>query len=122
MSRVLVKARVSGLDSIPWFFTFNEGLDPTSDSQTVQCEIFQATLIGGLPQDKDFQHGPDDDDFQPHQFAYFGFGQPGHGPPVPPPPLPLFNPFVAPEPNQQIQQALGWEIWPNQDNAIADNA
>lgn len=32
MARVFVRARVCGLDSIPWFFTFTEGLDPTSDS------------------------------------------------------------------------------------------
>lgn len=40
MARVLVRALVNGLDSIPWFFTFTEGLDPTSDGWTVQCEIF----------------------------------------------------------------------------------
>jgi hypothetical protein len=32
MARVFVRARVCGLDSIPWFFTFTEGLEPTSDS------------------------------------------------------------------------------------------
>ena len=35
MSRVYVRARVCGLDSIPWFFTFTEGLDPTFDSWTM---------------------------------------------------------------------------------------
>lgn len=67
MSRVYVRAQVSGLDSITWFFTFTEGLDPTSDSWTVQCEIFQATLLGGLAQDEDIPPRPDDndDDFSP---------------------------------------------------------
>ena len=96
-------------------------MDPTSDGWTVQCEIFQATLIGGLPQDEDFQPGPDDDDFQPGHFSYFGYGQPGHGPPVPPPPPQSFNPFAAHEPNQQNQEALGWDMWPNQ-VAAAENA
>jgi len=40
MARVLVRALVNGLDSIPWFFTFTKGLDSTSDGWTVQCEIF----------------------------------------------------------------------------------
>lgn len=73
MSRVFVRARVSGLDSIPWFFTFIEGLDPTSDSWTVQCEVFQANLLGGLPQDEDIPPGPDDNDdnFQPNNFGFF---------------------------------------------------
>lgn len=31
MATVLVKARVSGLDTIPWFFNFTEGFDPESD-------------------------------------------------------------------------------------------
>ena len=73
MARVFVKARVSGLDSIPWFFVFTEGTEPTSDSWSVQIEVFQSTLIGGLPQDEDFP--PDDlDDVNPNNFEYFGFG------------------------------------------------
>jgi len=31
---ILVKARVSGLDAIPWFFNFTEGSDPDSDCNT----------------------------------------------------------------------------------------
>lgn len=31
LATVLVKARVSGLDAIPWFFNFTEGSDPESD-------------------------------------------------------------------------------------------
>jgi hypothetical protein len=106
MSRVFVRARVCGLDSIPWFFNFTEGLEPTSDSWTIQCKIFQATLLGAMPQDEDFPPGPDDDDdgFQPNNFAFFGFGQPGQGPLMPPAP---FNPFAAPNPDQQNLQAMG---------------
>jgi hypothetical protein len=91
------------LDSIPWVFTFTEGLDPTSDSWSVQCEIFEATLIGGLPHDEDIRPRPGDDHdhFQLDHFAFFGYGQPGNGPPVPPPPFPPFNPFAAPNPSPQ---------------------
>lgn len=73
---VLIRARVSGLDTIPWFFTFTEGLDPNFDCWSVQCEIFQAVMIGGLPQDEDLPPGPDDDNngggFNPGNFYAFG--------------------------------------------------
>jgi len=86
MASVYVRARVCGLDTIPWFFTFSEGLDPSSDSWTVQCEVFQSTLLGGLPQDEDIPLGPDDNDdaFQPNNFHFYGYGQPGQGSPPPP--------------------------------------
>lgn len=34
LATVLVKARVSGIDAIPWFFNFTEGSDPESDYWT----------------------------------------------------------------------------------------
>lgn len=40
---------------------------------------------------------------------------------MPPPPPPPFNPFSTPKPNQQNQQALGWDIWPNQVNAAEND-
>jgi len=43
---VLVKARVSGLDAIPWFFNFTEGSDPESDCWTAQCEILLNRMLG----------------------------------------------------------------------------
>lgn len=69
MARALVKVRVIGLDSIPWFFNFLEGKDPESDNWTVQCEIILTRMLGALPQDEDFP--PDDpDDVDPHQFDF----------------------------------------------------
>lgn len=62
LARVYVKARVSSLESIPSFFTFTEGLDPTLDCWYIQCEIFQETLLGALPQDEDIPPGPRPDD------------------------------------------------------------
>lgn len=53
LARDVVKVCVSGLDDIPWFFIFTEGLGPDSDSWTVQTEITQATMIGHAPQDED---------------------------------------------------------------------
>lgn len=75
MARVLVKARVVSLDAIPWFFTFTEGDDPESVSWTMQCEVFHASLLGAVAQDEDFPLD-DDDDIQPENFDFFGFGQP----------------------------------------------
>jgi len=62
-------------------------------------------MLGQGPQDEDFP--PDDDDFDPHQFFYHGFGQFGQGPPPPPPnPQP---PFII-----EHLQAMGWNAWPHQ--------
>ena len=112
MARVFVKARVSGLDSIPWFFVFTEGTEPTSDSWSVQIEVFQSTLIGGLPQDEDF---PQDDpvELQPGFFDFFGFGQPSHGPAHAHQNIAdNFGPAHG-VPNPADLQALGWNQWPN---------
>lgn len=83
LATVLVKARVSGLDAIPWFFNFTEGPDPESDYWTCQCKILLTRLLGAQAQDEDFP--PDDpDDIDPNNFEFFGFGQPGQGPPFQP--------------------------------------
>jgi len=41
-------------------------------------------MLGTALQDEDFP--PADDDFNPNQFIYHGFGQMGQGPPPPPTP------------------------------------
>jgi len=112
MARVFVKARVSGLDSIPWFFVFTEGTEPTSDSWSVQIEVFQSTLIGGLPQDEDFP--PDDPaNLQPGFFDFFGFGQPGDGPAHAHQNNAANFGLANGVPNPADLQALGWNQWPN---------
>jgi hypothetical protein len=51
----------------------------SGESWTVQCEILQGHLLGGLPHDEDPSLG--DNDFPPGgPFDLFGFGQPGNGP------------------------------------------
>jgi len=72
MSRGIVKLRVSDLDDIPWFFVFTKGLDFVSNSWTVQCEVLLIKMLGQDAQDEDFP--PGDDDFDPNQFFYHGFG------------------------------------------------
>lgn len=102
MARALVKARVTGLDEIPWFFNFSEGETPESDSWTLQCEIISTTMLGAQHQDEDFP--PDDlEDIDPNHFEFFAFGQPGQDP-QPPPDGP-------PDHNQDNQE---WPQWLNQ--------
>lgn len=105
LATVLVKARVSALDEIPWFFNFTEGSDPESDCWTAQCEILLTRLLGAQAQVEDFP--PDDpDDVDPNRFHFHGFGQLGQGPPPPPnPPQQAANPANP--------QAMGWIPWPN---------
>lgn len=79
MSRAIIKVRVSDLDEIPWFFVFSEGTDFESDSWTVQCEVLHIRMLGSAAQDEDLP--PGDDDFDPNNFFYYGFGQFGQGPP-----------------------------------------
>jgi hypothetical protein len=108
MSRILVRARVFSLDAIPWFFTFSEGTTPETDSWSVQCEVLQATLLGAMPQDEDQPPENPDllDDFNPEHFEFFGFGQPGQGPPFQPPADAFGH-------NADMAQGLDWDLWPN---------
>lgn len=110
LATILVKARVSCLDAIPWFFNFTEGSDPESDCWTAQCEILLTRLLGAHAQDEDFPP-VDPDDVDPNNFDFFGFGQPGQGPP-PPPNRPPDN-FNA---NVENLQAIGWAPWPQPKN------
>lgn len=57
----------------------SEGENFEGDSWTAQCEILQATLLGGDPLGEDEPpNGPDA--VQPMLYELFGFGQPGQGP------------------------------------------
>jgi hypothetical protein len=78
VARVLVKERVVNLQDIPWFVVSTEGPGFDSDSWTIQTEIIQATMLGGLAADEDLPRGPND--IQPDMFDFFGFGQQGQGP------------------------------------------
>lgn len=73
MVTVLVKARVCGLESIPWFFNFTEGSDLKSNCWIAQCEILLTRMLGAQTQDEDFP--PEDpDDVHPNNFDFFGYG------------------------------------------------
>ena len=108
LSRILVKARVVDLAEIPWFAVYSEGLDFNGESWSVQIEILSSKMLGAGPQEED--NPPDDDNFNPNEFQFFGFGQPGQGPPNNPP----VNPQVGPN-------VEGWGLWPENQKADAGN-
>lgn len=99
MSRAVVKVRVLSTEEIPWFFIFTEGTNFESNTWSVQCEILQAAMLGGGAQDEDFPL--DDDDFDPQEFHFHGFGQPGKVPPA--------SPLV----NIPVLRPWGSGVWPN---------
>jgi hypothetical protein len=112
IARVLVKARVVNLEEIPWFIVSTEGPGFNGDSWTIQVEIIQTRMLGGLGPDEDIPPGPDD--IQPHFFDFFGFGQPGHGPAFQlQPQQQNHGPAQQqhPGPVHELQGA-GWGLWP----------
>jgi hypothetical protein len=112
IARVLVKARVVNLEEIPWFIVSTEGPGFNGHSWTIQVEIIQTRMLGGLGPDEDIPPGPDD--IQPQFFDFFGFGQPGHGPAFQLQPQQQ-HPGPAqqqhPGPAHELQGA-GWGLWP----------
>jgi hypothetical protein len=109
MSRAVVRVRVSSLEDIPWIFVFTEGTQFESNNWCVQCEIFQAAMLGNAPQDEDFP--PNDGDFNPNNFQFQGFGQPIN---ILPPPALAVHQFV---PNQGLLNQLGLQAWPQDGEA-----
>ena len=77
LTRLLVRARVADLQSVPQWIVFSDGIGNDLDSWTIQCEIVSHEFVGG---------GPPPEDPAPHHldhrapFDFFGLGQPGAGP------------------------------------------
>jgi hypothetical protein len=96
------------LEEISWFIVSTKGPGFNGDSWTIQVEIIQACILGGLGPDEDIPPGPDD--LQPKFFDIFGFGQPGHGPA-----FHLQPQQQQPGPAQDLQGG-GWGLWPQGQN------
>jgi len=77
LTRIIIRARVLDLQSIPHFILFSDAPGFEGDSWTVQCEILQHNLLGGGPPDE--EQVPDLP-FDGAPFDFFGLGQPGAGP------------------------------------------
>lgn len=77
LTRLLVRARVADLQSIPQWIVYSDGLGNGLDSWTIQCEIVSHDFVGG---------GPPPQEPAPHHldhltpFDFFRLGQPGAGP------------------------------------------
>jgi hypothetical protein len=50
LGRLLVRTRVIDFESVPQFLVITDGEGFQGESCTVQCEILQGQLLGGLPQ------------------------------------------------------------------------
>ena len=53
LARILVRARVVDLESIPQFIVFTDSEGFEGDSWTIQCEILQHEMLGAGPPDED---------------------------------------------------------------------
>lgn len=99
-SRLILKARVVDLESIPQFVVFSDGTEFHGQSWTIQVEILQHRILGGLPEDE--ARPPDNDaGNQQPPFDFYGYGQPGNRPinqwilgnePVDPSPVAVLQP------------------------------
>jgi hypothetical protein len=63
LARIIIKARVTDLADIPHYIIISEGDFFEGVSLTVQCEILQQDLLGGMPRDEDIPPGGFDGDF-----------------------------------------------------------
>ena len=71
LTRLLVRARVADLQSIPLWIVYSDGVGNDLDSWIVQCEIVSHDFVRG---------GPPLEDPAPQHLDFFGLGQPGAGP------------------------------------------
>nr|TKW20819.1 hypothetical protein SEVIR_4G113900v2 [Setaria viridis] len=62
LARIIIKARVTDLVDVPHYLILLEGDDFEGVSLTVQCEIIQQNLLGGMLQDEDIPPGGFEDE------------------------------------------------------------
>jgi len=74
LSRIIVKARVVDLESIPHFVLFSDPEGYNSESWTVQCEILQHENLGAGPPEEE-PVPPPPEDLGPPLYDFFGLGQ-----------------------------------------------
>jgi len=131
LTRLLVRAKVIDYESVPQFVVMTEGEGFQGESWTVQCEILQGNLLGGMAADDDPEPGPHN--LPPGgPFDFFGFGQQGPGTVNPPPHQNGSNPpphqngpnpqnvHLAGGQNQPMEAAEAWDAWPEH-NPVVQN-
>jgi hypothetical protein len=73
LGRLILKARVIDLESVPHFIVVTDGERAQGESWTVQCEILQQEMLQELTPDEDPE--PDNSNGQEPPINFFGFGQ-----------------------------------------------
>lgn len=53
LARLIIRARVMELEDVPQFTVLTDGEGFQGLSWTIQCEVLQQHLLGGLPADED---------------------------------------------------------------------
>lgn len=74
LTRLMVRARVLDLDKVPQFIIVTDAEGFHGNSWTVQCEVVEQQLLGGLPADEEPVPDNVGDDVNP-VFDFFCFGQ-----------------------------------------------
>lgn len=97
LTRMLVRARVVDLESIPHFVVFSDTVGYEGDSWTIQVEILQHENIGNGPPDEEPVPPPELDQGPP-LFDFFGLGQQ------------VLAPIGAHADQEQIDQLQGEEL------------
>lgn len=78
LSRVLVRARVANLQSVPHWIVYTDGMGNNLDTWSVQVEIVAHDFVGAGPPLED----PAPQHVDHLAFDFFGYGQPGAGPAI----------------------------------------
>ncbi|CAD6253344.1 unnamed protein product [Miscanthus lutarioriparius] len=101
LTRLIIRARVVDLESIPHFSVFFDGPGYNGQSWTVQCEILQHEHLGVDPSDD--EQVPQLLDDGPPLFEFFGLGQQVVAPIAAHDPLPNMEANLNEQEEQNIQ-------------------
>lgn len=74
LTRLIVKAKVVALETVPHFIVFSDTLEYEGETWTIQCEILQHEHLGHGPPYEE-QVPVQAQDQGPHLFDFFGLGQ-----------------------------------------------
>jgi hypothetical protein len=103
LARLLVRGRVTSLEEIPQFIVFHVAEGFQGVSWTVQCEIIQHNMLGGLPDDEE-EVPPYPQNGQQLPLGFIGLGQLV---------APIgFDQNIPPAEKLVNESEDGWDAWP----------
>lgn len=108
MARIIIRARVLNLESVPQWIVISDGDNFQGESWTVHCEVISQVMLGQIAQDED--PIPEQEDIGDHMpFDFFGFGQQANGD--------LMAPFFHEDGNEgDGADAAEWGVWPDEEH------